>query len=62
LLISTGGFVGFIAFVGGAMTYARFATADLPAEQAIGAMPEGALLASGATEPTSGFGQVEANY
>jgi hypothetical protein len=40
LLVSGGRLLAFVAFVGGALTWARFANANLPADQAVSAMPE----------------------
>jgi hypothetical protein len=53
LLVSGGGLLGLVAFVGGALTWARFSTANLPADQAVSAMSEGELVATGAVSLTS---------
>jgi hypothetical protein len=52
LLISGGGFLGFVGFAGGVMTWARLSAADLPADQAIGAMSDGELITSGGVSLT----------
>src|SRR5688572_23292437 len=48
LLVSTTGLVGFVAFVGGAVTWSRFYAAQLPADEAVDALPDSALIVSGA--------------
>jgi len=47
-LLSLGGALGFVAAVGGALVWARFDAAQLPADQALDAMPQGELVATGA--------------
>jgi hypothetical protein len=42
------GFLGFVAVIGGAIQWVRFSAAQLPAAQAIHAMPRGELVAIGA--------------
>jgi hypothetical protein len=44
LLVTAGGFLGFVAFVGGAVTWSRFFAAKLPATQAIDAVTHGVEL------------------
>jgi hypothetical protein len=48
VLASLGGVLAFIAAVGGAIVWTRFQAANLPAEQALDAMPRGELIATGA--------------
>ena len=45
---SVGGLVAFVAAVGGAIVWTRFDAAQLPADQALDAMPQGELIATGA--------------
>jgi hypothetical protein len=42
------GFVGFVAVLGGAIDWVRFSAADLPSDQAVGAIPQSDLVAVGA--------------
>lgn len=42
------GFVGFVALIGGAIEWTRFWAAELPADQAVGAIPETELVTVGA--------------
>jgi hypothetical protein len=49
--IATGvGVLGFVTFVGGAIEYARLATAGLPAEEAVAIIPTSNLVVVGATK------------
>lgn len=52
LLLSGGGLLGFVAFTGGAVTWARFSANNLPAEQAIAATSKAELIATGAVSMT----------
>jgi hypothetical protein len=47
-LLAAGGFVTFVAAAGGAVVWVRFYAAELPADQALAALPRGQLVASGA--------------
>ena len=51
-LATTGGFLGFVAVTGGAIVWARFYAAQVPAEQAVHALPRGELIAYGAVSLT----------
>jgi hypothetical protein len=48
-LLATGGALAFIAAVGGAIVWTRFRAAELPADQALDALRQGELIATGAT-------------
>ncbi|ADB53823.1 OmpA family protein [Conexibacter woesei] len=48
-LLSAASTVGFVAFAGAALTWLRFWTARLPADQAISHVPRSELIATGAT-------------
>src|SRR5918994_1092909 len=48
VLLTAAGFLGFVAVVGGAIVWFRFHTSQLPAVQAIDAMPRSELLVTGA--------------
>jgi len=52
LLVSGGGLLGFVAFAGGVKTWAQFSAANLPAGQAVAAMPKSELVTSGAVSLT----------
>ena len=47
-LLGATGLVTFVAAVGGAIIWVRFYAAELPADQALAAIPQGELVASGA--------------
>ncbi len=48
LLVSAGGFLGFVTFAGGAVTWARFHAVGIPVGQAIDAIPDSGLIVEGA--------------
>src|SRR5690349_13825358 len=48
VLLTAGGFIGFVAVAGGAIVWTRLRAAHLPADQAIAALPQGELVAIGA--------------
>lgn len=48
VITSIGAVVGFVAAAGGAIVWTRFEAAELPADQALAAMPRGELVATGA--------------
>jgi outer membrane protein OmpA-like peptidoglycan-associated protein len=47
LALTAGSFLGFVALAGGAIVWTRFYFAQLPAEQAVTALPQGELIAIG---------------
>lgn len=47
-LAAAGGLITFVAAVGGAIVWVRYYSAELPADQALAALPQGELVASGA--------------
>jgi outer membrane protein OmpA-like peptidoglycan-associated protein len=47
-LLTAGGFVTFVVVAGGAIVWARFYAAKLPADQAVDALPDGELVVVGA--------------
>jgi hypothetical protein len=49
LLLTAGGVAAFTAAVGAGILYARFAAAELPADQAVAAIPRGELISTGTT-------------